>query len=87
MYTSFQNATKQTGKYDGRAKLGCQPDIKLNTVLQFRYQRRIYTPSFVFYQQSLHLLKTNLWPPSENHISDKKVFIVLKCISKTFLPA
>ena len=87
MYTSFQNATKQTGKYNGRAKLGGQPDIKLNTVLQFRCQRRIYTPSFVFYQQSLHLLKTKVWSPSQNYVSYKKVFIVLKCISNTFLPA
>ena len=28
--------------------------------MQLRYQRRIYTPSFVFYQQPLWLLKTNL---------------------------
>ena len=30
---------------------------KKNLRLQFRYQRRIYTPSFVFYQQPLWLLK------------------------------
>ena len=57
MYTSFRNATKQPRKYDARAKLGGQPDIKLNTVLQFRYQRRIYP---------LFRVLSTITTPSEN---------------------
>ena len=68
-------------------KLRGQPNIRLNTVLQFRYQRRICTPSFVFYQQSIRLIKIKLWPPSENRVSYRKVFIILKYIPNTFSPA
>ena len=50
----------------GRVTFCGLPDIKLKIAIQV--PRHIYTPSFVFYQQPLRLLKINLWPPSESHV-------------------
>ena len=59
---------------------------KWNLKLQFRYQRRMYTPSFVFYQQPLRLLKTHLWPSSESHVKKirKSVYNIKRYFKQFF---
>ena len=71
------------GRMTSCVKLNGQPDIKLKIAIQIP---KMYPP-FVFYQQPLRFLKTNLWQPSENHGKVEKVFTILKSISNSFLSA
>ena len=57
MLLSNQGRMAPCGKLNGKA------DIKFKIAIHVPK----YIPSFVFYQQPPRLLKTNLYPPGENH--------------------